>query len=62
MKVVKVGNNKKGNKTKKINMYAHRMSIKTLSLNNLKIAGSLIKWGFPLFVLAKCLQFLIMLV
>lgn len=27
------------------------------SLNNLKTAGSLIKWGFPFCVLAKCLQF-----
>ena len=28
-----------------------------MSLSDLKTAGSLIKWGFPLSVLAKCLQF-----
>ena len=28
-----------------------------LSLNNVKIAGSLINQGFPFSVLAKCLQF-----
>jgi hypothetical protein len=28
------------------------------SLNNIKIAGSLINHGFPFSVLAKCLQFL----
>lgn len=31
--------------------------MKSLSLSDLKTAGSLIKWGFPLSVLAKCLQF-----
>ena len=39
-------------------MNVHRNAVTKSSLNNIKIAGSLINHGFPFSVLAKCLQFL----
>ena len=39
-------------------MNAHRNAIMKSSLSDVKTAGSLVNRGFPLFMLAKCLQFI----